>query len=152
MLKSQSLNGRKLINGQDDRYDVQVGLGNDEFEDRISFNTANLNASMDGLGVSGLAVHSEEGSLDSLGRLDTAIQRIAAQRAELGAKQNRLASTMQNIETSTDNLNTANSRIRDTDYAMETARNTKYNILTSAGTSVLLQANSQSKMALKLLG
>ena len=145
-------NGRKLINGGERKYDVQVGINNNEFEDRITFDTASLNASTDGLGVSGLAVNNKEGALDSLGTLDDAIQKLAGQRAELGAKQNRLSSTNQNIEVSAENLSAANSRIRDTDYAMETARNTKYNILTNAGTAVLLQANSQGQAALKLIG
>ncbi|MCK5883472.1 MAG: flagellin FliC, partial [Bacteriovoracaceae bacterium] len=73
-------------------------------------------------------------------------------RAELGAKQNRLTSTAQNLQTSSENLSTANSRIRDTDYAAESAQNTKLSILSQAGTSVLAQANATGQAALKLIG
>ena len=145
-------NGRRLINGSEQVYDIQVGLQNNDLQDRIGFDTSGLDASTEGLGVAETSVSNKEDALDSLELLDEAIQRIAGQRAELGAKQSRLASTMQNIQINTENLSTANSRIRDTDYALETAKNTKYNILASAGTAVLGQANSQGQAALKLLG
>ena len=145
-------NGRKLINGNNQVYDFQVGINNDDFQDRISFDTSSLDASSDGLGVASLSVGEKEGAQGSLNILDEAIQRVAGQRALLGAKQNRLASTVQNIQVNNENLSAANSRIRDTDYAMETASNTKYNILTNAGTAVLSQANVQGQSALKLIG
>ena len=145
-------NGRKVVNGEDQQYDFQVGINNDDFQDRISLNTARLDVSTDGLGVAGLSISDKEGALDSLGLLDEAIQRVAGQRAEMGAKHNRLSSTIRNTQISTENLSAANSRIRDTDYAMATADNTKYNILVNAGTSVLGQANTQGQAALKLIG
>jgi flagellin len=94
----------------------------------------------------------KEGSQSSLAAVDMAIQNISGQRAELGAVQNRLTSTINNLQTSSENLSAANSRIRDTDFASESAKNTKMNILTQAGTSVLSQANSQGQAALKLIG
>lgn len=84
--------------------------------------------------------------------LDDAIQKVSGQRAELGAKQNRLTSTIQNLQISSENLSAANSRIRDTDYAAETAQNARLNILNAAGTSVLAQSNAQGQGALKLIG
>lgn len=145
-------NGKKLLNGQGDKYDFQIGINNDDFQDRIKFDAAKMNASMDALGIGELAVASKEGSQASLLKIDTAIQNVSGQRAELGAVQNRLTSTINNLQTSSENLSAANSRIRDTDFAAETAKNTKMNILTNAGTSVLSQANSQGQAALKLLG
>lgn len=145
-------NGKKLLTGEGDTYDFQIGINNDDFQDRIKFDTAMLNSSAASLGVDGIAVASKEGAQESLAVLDDAIQKVSGQRAELGAKQNRLTSTIQNLQVSSENLNAANSRIRDTDYAMETAKNAKLNILNAAGTSVLSQANSQGNMALKLIG
>ncbi len=145
-------NGTKMINGDSKVYDIQVGINNNDFQDRISFDTSVLDASVNGLEVSGLAVAGKEVASDSLGTLDEAIEKIAGQRAELGAKQNRLSSTMQNIQTSVENLSAANSRIRDTDFAQETANNVKYNILTKAGTAVLSHANAQGQVAIKLIG
>ncbi len=133
-------------------YDFQIGINNNDFQDRIKFNTEMLNSSSANLGVDGLAITNKEGAQDALASLDSAIQKVSGQRAELGAKQNRLTSTVQNLQVSNENLNAANSRIRDTDYAAETAANAKLNILNAAGTSVLAQSNAQGQNALKLIG
>lgn len=145
-------NGKKLLNGQGDTYDMQIGIHNDDFQDRIKFDTAALNSSIGNLGVDGITVSSKESAQESLATLDEAIQKVSGQRAELGAKQNRLSSTVSNLQVSSENLSAANSRIRDTDYAAETAKNTKLNILTNAGSSVLAQSNAQGQAALKLIG
>ncbi len=145
-------NGKKLLNGQGDKYDFQIGINNDDFQDRIKYDAARSNASLEGLGIGELSVTSKESSQESLAKIDMAIQTVSGQRAELGAVQNRLTSTINNLQSSSENLSAANSRIRDTDFAAESARNTKMNILTSAGTSVLSQANAQGQAALKLLG
>lgn len=84
-------------------------------------------------------------------RLDGAMERVARYRAELGAKQNRLEKTDQAIGISVEALNTAKSRIKDVDFAAETANMTQQSILQQAGASVLVQANQQPQIALKLL-
>lgn len=145
-------NGKKLLNGAGDKYDFQIGINNDEFQDRISFDTQMLNSSVSNLAVDGLTVSSKEDAQVGLASLDNAIEMVSGQRSELGAKQNRLSSTVNNLQVTSENLNAANSRIRDTDFAAETAKNTKLNILTNAGTSVLAQSNSQGQAALKLIG
>ena len=145
-------NGKKLLNGAGDKYDFQIGINNDEFQDRISFDTDLLNSSISNLSVDSLGVSNKDDAQTGLESLDTAIETVSGQRAELGAKQNRLTSTVNNLQITSENLSTANSRIRDTDFAAETAKNTKLNILTNAGTSVLAQANSQGQAALKLIG
>lgn len=145
-------NGKKLLNGQGDTYDFQIGINNDDFQDRIKYKAHMTNATIANLGVAELTVANKEASQQSLSSVDNAIQMISGQRAELGAVQNRLTSTVQNLQVTAENLSAANSRIRDTDYAAETANNTKLNILTQAGTSVLAQANNSSNAALKLIG
>ncbi len=145
-------NGKKLLNGSGDKFDFQVGINNDDFQDRIKYDAAKQNAGLDALGVAELSVSTKEGSQTSLAKIDMAIQNVSGQRAELGAVQNRLTSTINNLQTSSESLSAANSRIRDTDFAAESAKNTKMNILTQAGTSVLSQANSQGQAALKLIG
>jgi len=145
-------NGKKLLTGTGDQYDIQIGINNDDFQDRIQFDTNVLNSSLESLGVADLEVSSKEGAQAALANLDSAIENIAGQRAELGAKQNRLNSTINNLQISTENLSAANSRIRDTDYAAETAKKAKSDILVNAGTSVLAQSNSQGAAALKLIG
>jgi flagellin len=145
-------NGKKLLNGEGSLYDIQVGINNDAFQDRINYNAEESNASVGALGIDGLAIGSKEEAQDSLAVVDEAITKVSGQRAALGAIQNRLTSTIQNLQVSNENLSAANSRIRDTDFAAETANNTRLSILTQSGTSVLGQANSQGSSALKLIG
>ena len=145
-------NGRKLLDGSGDLYEFQIGINNDEFQDRIVYDASVSNSRTENLGISGLNIVEKDGARGSLSTIDTALQKISGQRAELGAKQNRLNSTIQNLQVSSENISAANSRIRDTDYASETAENTKLNILMQAGTSVLGQANARANAALSLLG
>jgi flagellin len=145
-------NGKKLLDGSGQKYDFQIGINNNEFQDRISFDAQAVNSSLLNLGVQELSVSNKESAQLSLANLDDAIQNISGQRAELGAKQNRLTSTIQNLQVSSENLSAANSRIRDTDYAAETANNARLNILNSAGTAVLAQSNAQGANALSLIG
>jgi flagellin len=145
-------NGTKLLNGSSESLDFQIGIYNDQFQDRIRYNGKNINATMGSLKINELTVDNKEGAQRSLAVVDKAIERVSGQRSELGAIQNRLQSTSRNLEITNENLSAANSRIRDVDYASETAKNAKYNILSQAGTSVLAQANSSGQNALRLLG
>ncbi len=145
-------NGKKLLNGEGEMYDFQVGKNNDAFNDRISYNAGQANSRIENLGVAELDVGTKEGSQDSLSALDSAITKVSGQRAYLGAIQNRLTSTSNNLQVATENLSAANSRIRDVDYADATAQKAKLDILNAAGTSVLAQANMNSQNALKLIG
>lgn len=88
---------------------------------------------------------------DLFSRLDTALNSIASYRATLGSVQSRLNSTITNIDISNENLLAAQSRIRDVDFASETAKFTQNNILSSAGVSVLTQANQTPEVVLQLL-
>jgi len=87
----------------------------------------------------------------SITKLDAALEKVAGFRSDLGAVQSRLNSTISNLSTQTENYAAANSRIRDTDFAEETAKLTQSNILKQAGVSVLSQANQTPSMALSLL-
>jgi len=145
-------NGNKLLNGVGGVYDFQIGINNDSFQDRIQFDTNTLNSSISALGVGEVDISSKAGAQNSLAVLDQAIETVSGQRAQLGAKQNRLTSTIQNLQVFKENLSAANSRIRDTDFAEETAKNTKLNIMTNAGASVLAQSNAANSVALKLIG
>lgn len=145
-------NGKKLLNGEGEKYDFQIGANNDSFNDRISYAADQVNSRLESLGVSELDVSTKEGSRDALASLDSAIEKVSGQRAYLGAIQNRLTSTSNNLQVSTENLSAANSRIRDVDYADATAQKAKNDILSAAGTSVLAQANMSSQNALKLIG
>ena len=148
-------NGKRLLAGGDATYDFQIGINNVPFEDRISYEQSKSNASLDSLfdGDAGsINVISKESAQASLEKLDKAIDNVSGQRAVMGSIQNRLGSTIRNLEVSAENIAAANSRIRDTDYAQATADNTRLNILANAGSAVLAQANANGQSALRLIG
>jgi flagellin len=145
-------NGKKLLSGEGDKYEFQIGANNDGFQDRITYDAQQVNSRMDSLGVAELDVSSKKGSQESLSSVDAAIEKVSGFRAFLGAIQNRLVSTSNNLQVNVENLSAANSRIRDVDYADATATKAKNDILGAAGTSVLAQANMSSQNALKLIG
>lgn len=145
-------NGQKLLDGNGKKFEFQIGVNNDGFQDRIGYDSSQVNARMSSLGVSELDVSTKDGSQSSLQSVDQAIEKVSGYRAFLGAIQNRLISTSNNLQVNVENLSQANSRIRDVDYADATAAQAKNSILNSAGTSVLAQANMTGQNALKLIG
>lgn len=150
--EATNFNGRDLLNGTGTVMDIQVGTHNDPFKDRITFNPAAANSTIEALGIIAESVATKEQAQSSIDVVDRGIVSVNAMRANFGALQNRLNSTIQNIAISDENFSAANSRIRDTDIAAETAELTRNTILTQAGVSVLSQTNQIANMALKLLG
>lgn len=142
----------KLLDGSTPTYDFQVGIYNDDFEDRISFVASNNVATIDALGLDGIDFSSKEGAQSGLSNLDAAQTSVNGMRANLGALQNRLTSTISNLSITEENQAAANSRIRDTDVASATAEQTRNNILLQSATATLAQANSKDQLALKLIG
>ena len=142
----------KLLDGSTPTYDFQVGVYNNEFEDRISFVASENTATLDALGLAGVDYASKEGAQTALTALDDAQSRVNASRANLGALQNRLLSTVNNLQVADENYSAANSRIRDTDVAAASSELMRNNILLQAGTSTLAQANQNNAIAMKLLG
>ena len=145
-------NGKKLLNGEGKAMDIQVGQNNIAEQDRFVFDLEKTNVTSNALGVSGIEVGTKEAAQGNLSKIDEALKGLSGNRAELGALQNRLQSSIASLQVYNENLSTARSRIKDVDMATETADLTKNNILTQANLSVLSQANQNSTMALKLLG
>jgi flagellin len=148
---STEFNGTQLLSGTGSILDFQVGTRNDPNIDRLSFDASKADANSAALGVNLTSVADKASAQNSLAAIDSAIVSVSAMRADFGAIQNRLQSTVGNIAVGVENLSAANSRIRDVDIAEETAELTKNNILLQAGTSVLAQANQTSQTALSLL-
>lgn len=144
-------NGVPLINGVGGIFDIQVGVQNDQFNDRISFDSTATNSTLEGLGLTELTVIDKLSAQESLAFVDDALQNVSGMRAGIGAFQSRLQSASSNLMVSEENLSAANSRIRDTDVAAESTALAKSNILMQAATAVLGQANTQQQLALKLL-
>lgn len=99
----------------------------------------------------GARIDSKEDAQQSMARLDRALVKVASYRSTIGSVQNRLTSAERNLGVQIENLSAANSRIKDADFAMETAGFTKANILLQAGTAVLTQANQFPNAALELV-
>ena len=105
-----------------------------------------------GLGLSNTSVESAANASAAITAIDNAISTIGSSRADLGALQNRFQSTIRNLSNVAENLSGARSRIRDTDFATETAELTRNQIVQQASISVLSQANQRPQSALSLLG
>jgi len=144
-------NGRKLLTGEGDKLDIQVGLNNSPEQDRFVYDVAKLNTTTKALGVSDVNTETKEAAQMNLEKVDHAIQMLSENRSEMGALQNRLSSSVNTLQIYEENLSAARSRIYDVDVASETAELTKSNILSQAGTAVLSQANNNAMSALKLI-
>lgn len=141
-----------LLDGTGNRFDIQVGINNKQSEDRISFDSSSLNATLSELGISSVDFTKKGGAQEALRIVDDAQSKVAGFRAYLGALQNRFQSTIDNLGVQHENLSAANSRIRDADIAASTAESSRNNIMLQASTSVLAQANQQPALALKMIG
>jgi len=119
--------------------------------DGLEAGTAIFGLSSD-FSVDTVDISTREGSNLAIEIVDLALEQISAQRASLGAIQNRLESTINNLTTNSENLSASRSRILDADFASETANLSRNQIIQQAGVSILAQANQQPQIALSLLG
>ena len=149
--QSTTFNGRKLLNGSGPRLDFQVGVGDDSADDHISYDSGKMNSGVNALGVSSVAITSKFGAQDSLGKIDQAINKISANRSVLGSIQNRLVTSSNNLQVYHENMSAANNRIRDVDYAEESAKHALNSIMSNTNAAVMAQANTTGQNALKLL-
>jgi flagellin len=144
-------NSTMLLNGTGAVFDIQVGTRNNPNIDRIVFDASKADATVAALGINLTSVADKASAQNSLAAIDAAIISVSGMRADFGALQNRLQSTVNNLAVSNENMSAANSRIRDVDIAEETSELTRNNIMLQAGTSVLAQANQSTANALTLL-
>jgi flagellin len=101
--------------------------------------------------VASIDIGTQTGSNNAIDVIDGALQYISDTRADLGAIQNRLETTISNLTTISENVSAARSRVQDADFAAETANMTRLQILQQAGVAMLSQANAQPQMVLSLL-
>ncbi|MGF1774001.1 flagellin [Vibrio wakamikoensis] len=152
------------INGQTDRVNASVGddgelqifVAEPDLGDKITI-SGNLAKEL-GLGSKGVPTTVQDidmttvsGSQNAISVLDSALKYVDSQRADLGAKQNRLSHSINNLASIQENVEASNSRIKDTDFAKETTAMTKNQILQQAGTSILAQAKQLPNSAMSLL-
>ena len=179
--KSTEYNGTLLIGGELDGadedlssrsnpYPLEIQIGKNYFASldskdqaapvnvlRVDLQDINSTVGEKGLNLGegvdeGAQVGNKVAAQSSIEMLDTAITKVSGYRSTLGALQNRLNSAMANLSVQSENANAANSRIRDTDFAEESAKLTQTNILKQSGVAVLSQANQTPQLALRLLG
>lgn len=144
-------NGEKLLSGSlsipGSGIELQIGANQGQ---SIELNIGDMQAGA--LGVSGILIDTQSGADAAIATIDAAIQTVSNERSSLGANQNRLEHTINNLGTSSENLTAAESRIRDVDMAAEMMSFTKNNILTQASQAMLAQANQLPQGVLQLLG
>ncbi|RLA40183.1 MAG: flagellin FliC, partial [Gammaproteobacteria bacterium] len=142
-------NGVKLLDGSGGSIAIQVGIGTASSDSVAISLSSDRDATALGLTT---AIDTATNAATAMGQIDGAIASVTSARSDFGAIQNRLESSIRNINMTSENLSAANSRIRDVDIAAETSRMTSFQILQQAGVSMLAQANMSSGLALALMG
>ena len=143
-----NFNGVKLLDGTFTAQAFQVGANVGE---TITVSSI-ADATAEGLGIDGGTVATVNGANSLIDAVDDALNTVNSSRATLGAIQNRFESVVTSLQTSSESLSAARSRIQDTDFASETANLTKSQILQQAGMAMMAQANSLPQSVLSLLG
>ncbi|WP_423299913.1 flagellin [Glutamicibacter nicotianae] len=156
-------NGINLMDGSSKSF--QIGANGNEaganVSNVITVDLTNLATALDGVATleatgadltATITVDTQDNAALAIEAIDTAIGNISTSRAELGAKQNRFESAINSLNVSRENLQAAESRIRDVDMAAEMVNFTRSNILSQAGTAMLAQANQSNQGVLQLLG
>ena len=154
--KKTEFNTKKLLNGkfETDSITLQVGANSGQF---IEFNIKNMAATALGVEAANIgdvvgAAASKATDISALtDTIDKAIKSVSSQRSKLGAVQNRLEHTIKNVDNTAENIQSAESRVRDVDMAKEMMNYTKQNILQQAAQSMLAQANQAPQGVLQLL-
>ena len=145
-----TFNGNKLLDGSAATgFNIQTGINNTEV---VNITIANLGTAGTALtGVGAISVATQAGATSALAVLDTAIDNVASERANLGAQQNRLTSAVDNLTSRVTNLDEAKSRIDDADFSVESTNLAAAGILAQAWTAMLAQATQSSQGVMNLL-
>ncbi len=144
--RDTEFNTQSLLDGSYTNKRIQVGANSGQY---IEISIGDVRAAA--LGVDEIDISTQEGADEAIGILDEAIKRASSQRSNLGAIQNRLEHTINNLSNTVMNLTQAESRIRDADIAKEMMLYTKHSLLAQVAMAMLAQANQQPQMILQLL-
>jgi flagellin len=149
--QSTKFSNKQLLVGDDVKLEFQVGVGNSDEADRITFDPGKTNLTTSGIDIDGVTALDRESARNSLNNLDAALTSVNDMRSRIGSIQGRLNSTQIAQSIFMENLSAARSRIRDADIAQESANLARETILRQAGVAVLGQANQTPYLALSLL-
>ena len=144
--ESATVSFTNVVEKQEDGVSLQVGANKEQM---IGVSMENMRSRE--LGLGGIGVGTAADAQEAIERLDAAVERVSAQRADLGAAQNRLEHTIASTDNTAENLQAAESRIRDVDMAKEMMNLTKLNVLQQASQSMLAQANQAPQQVLSIL-
>ncbi|HAZ12582.1 MAG: hypothetical protein A2X86_11715 [Bdellovibrionales bacterium GWA2_49_15] len=147
---STDFNGRKLLDGNGQFYEMQVGINNNNHE-KINYNMAHILKRADVFGSASTSVATKDGAQNAIGVVANMIDEISRSRSEIGGITNRMQSAIQNVMVSRENLSAANSKIRDADYAQETAASVRAGLLMDSGVSSLAAINASPSTVLRLI-
>lgn len=147
--KTTRFGNRTLLDGTGEELEFHVGAFGDD--DNIIRYNIKADATNSAIGIDGLSVADKGGAREALQTVDEALIKLGEMRADFGAVQSRLNTTVSNLDIQYENLSAANSRLRDADIAHESAELASSNILQQAAVSVLAQANQTPAAALRLL-
>lgn len=150
VIAGTSFNGKIIIGSSAGANQFQVGA-NATAADRITVSTANLSTNATITAINSANVTSVGGASLAISRIDTALNTVNSQRADLGAAQSRIETAIRSLDTTRENTAAARGRIMDTDFAAETANLTRMQILQQAGVAMLAQANAAPQSVLSLL-
>ena len=145
-----AFNGQALTDGSVTPVGVQVGIGATA-NDQVDITMGDLTGATLGVDTGSLDMSTSTGASSAITAIDSAIAMVSGYRSDYGAVENRLGSALNNLETFVETTQSAESQIRDADFAYETAELSKNQVLQQAGVSVLAQAKSMSQSALSLL-
>lgn len=143
-----TFNEQNLLSGSFTGKSLQVGA---EASQYITLNIASMSASAIGVGT-GTNISTQDAAATAIGNIKAALEKVSSQRADLGAVQNRLEHTINNLDNVVENTTAAESQIRDTDMATEMVKYSNNSILSQAGTAMLAQSNQANQLVLSLLG
>ncbi len=145
-----NFNGKVLFDGTFASQTLQIGESSDSFN-QLTFSISNMSTASTGLNIDSVSIGTLAGAQSAIGTIKTAINTVSTERAKLGAIQNRLDHTLNNLGVMEENIQDAESSIRDTDVAEEMMDYTKNNILVQSAQAMLAQANMMPQGVLQLL-
>jgi len=144
-----TFNEQNLLSGSFTGKSLQVGAEKGQY---ITLSISAMSASGIGVGASQASIGTQDEASSAINAIKNALKSVSSQRADLGAVQNRLEHTINNLDNVVENTTAAESQIRDTDMATEMVAYSNNNILAQAGTSMLAQANQANQSVLSILG
>lgn len=151
LTSSTKYNGNHVINGKGSVYDIQIGIGNNSKEDRISYDLQSVLASSNNFGLNNVDITTKEGARTSFSSIDKMIGEVSSSRAKLGSAMNRMDSALHSLQIHDENTQASRSKIRDADIAAEASNRAKDDIIKSATLDMLKLVNKSPERVAKLL-